>query len=197
MFRTPLVVSAALVLVSACGGDDSATVPTTAAPRSSDQPLTAPAPTTVADTTNPATDEAREAAGDAVDFWLTEKFFPGADIASVRECLIDSLVRDLSADEISTIQYLEPEHADADDVVTVELATPIFDECVDTTAFQAIVLTTFEDTGEFDAECAADLMATEYTLGESIRIFFSNAGTDDFPAELDALLTRVSNECPL
>lgn len=203
MRRIATVLLIAVVVFAACGSDDdSGDEPTTSSvstDATTTETPTTDAPTTEVPTTvDPADEAAREAAGDAVDYWLTESFYPGADISDVRDCLVDALVRDLTPEQLDLIDGLDPEHSDEQDVAAMEVAVPVIDECIDEDAFRTIAVSSFEDIGEFDAECAADVVVSEYTIGETIRdLFFGNAGADEPSEEFIALFERLIDECPL
>lgn len=206
MRRCLVLLAVVVVGLGGCGGDDKKGGTSSSASDSSEatsattvEPTTEPAETdaTTVPTTSAGDEETRDAAGEAVDYWLTESFYPGADISDVRECLVDALVRDLTPDEIDAIQYLDPEHSDASDVAAVELAIPVLDECIDAETFATMAIASFEELGEFDPECAATILVDDYTIGETIRLFFANAGEDEPAAEFIELFERLYADCPL
>lgn len=189
--RCALVVAVGAVALGACSGSDGPEI--FSAPDS-----TAPlASTTTALLDNPDL-KAAITAGTAVDYWLTERFYPGGELdREARGCVIKGILARLKPGEVEAIAFLEPSAATPGTVALVRRIVPVFDICISQATFNVLAATSFAALGEYEPFCATAILTSTFTVGSSLLVFFSTAGTNEEPAAFVDLRTMMKNVCAL
>ena len=192
--RREYLVASAVVLAAALGACSGNSGP---------EILSAPGPTASVATTTTALSEnpalqAAITAGSAVDYWLTERFYPGGELdRAARGCMVKGILARLKPAEVEAIAFLEPSAATPATVALVRRIAPVFDICISREAFNVLAATSFAALGEYDPLCATAILTSTYTVGTSILVFFSTAGSADEASAMVDLRSMMSNVCVL
>jgi hypothetical protein len=189
--RVVLATSSALVVLGACSGNSGPEI------LSAPDPTTPRATTTTALLVNPDL-QAAITAGSAVDYWLTERFYPGGELdREARGCVIKGILARLTPAEVEAIAFLDPSAATPGTLALVRRIVPVFDICIDKAAFNVLAATSFAALGEYEPICATSILTSTFTVGASLLVFFSTAGTSEEPAAFVDLRTMMKNVCAL